>query len=149
MNLILKNPKKMKINKDLLSAFLVVLLVSAFAYTVVKESSDRELTEIRKIQENQRLEKYQSELRENAANNKRDSFKTVLERQTAGIGILNDNFKNINNSILNMRTQYDKNFSELKNTQNESDHINSASVNEQFDFISKYKYKEYSGGTNP
>ncbi|PWN67611.1 hypothetical protein C1638_003200 [Chryseobacterium oncorhynchi] len=139
----------MKINKDLLSAFLVVLLVSAFAYTVVKESSDRELTEIRKIQENQRLEKYQSELRENAANNKRDSFKTVLERQTAGIGILNDNFKNINNSILNMRTQYDKNFSELKNTQNESDHINSASVNEQFDFISKYKYKEYSGGTNP
>ncbi|WP_284464908.1 hypothetical protein [Chryseobacterium sp.] len=139
----------MKINKDLLSAFLVVLLVSAFAYTVVKESSDRELMEIRKIQENQRVEKYQSELRENAANQKRDSFKNILQQQNIGIGILSDNFKNINNSILNMRTEYDKNFNELKSTQNESDHINSASVNEQFDFISKYKYKEYSGGTNP
>ncbi|AZB01300.1 hypothetical protein EG359_17500 [Chryseobacterium joostei] len=139
----------MKINKDLLSAFLVVLLVSAFAYTVVKESSDRELMEIRKIQENQRVEKYQSELRENAANQKRDSFKNILQQQNIGIGILSDNFKNINNSILNMRTEYDKNFNELKSTQNESDHINSASINEQFDFISKYKYKEYSGGTNP
>lgn len=139
----------MKINKDLLSAFLVVLLVSAFAYTVVKESSDRELMEIRKIQENQRIEKYQSELREKAANNKRDSFKSILEQQNIGIGILNDNFKNMNNSILNMRNEYNKNFSELKNAQNESDHINSASVNEQFDFISKYKYKDYSGGPNP
>lgn len=139
----------MKINKDLFSAFLVVLLVSAFAYTVVKESSDRELMEIRKIQENQRVEKYQSELRERTANQKRDSFKNILEQQNIGIGILSDNFKNINNSILNMRIEYNKNFNELKNTQNESDHINSASINEQFDFISKYKYKEYSGGTNP
>ncbi|AZA91119.1 Uncharacterised protein [Chryseobacterium nakagawai] len=139
----------MKINKDLLSAFLVVLLVSAFAYTVVKESSDRELMEIRKIQETQRVEKYQSELREKTANQKRDSFKNILERQNIGIGILSDNFKNMNNSILNMRTEYDKNFNELKNTQNESDHINSASINEQFDFISKYKYKEYTGVTNP
>lgn len=139
----------MKINKDLLQAFLVVLLVSAFAYTVVKESSDRELEEIRKIQETQRLDKYQSELREKVANNKRDSFKSILEQQNIGIGILNDNFKNMNNSILNMRDEYNKNFKELKNTENESDHINSASINEQFDFISKYKYKEYSGGTNP
>lgn len=138
----------MKINKDLLSAFLVVLLVSAFAYTVVKESSDRELMEIRKIQEYQRVEKYQSELREKAANQKRDSFRNVLEKQNIGIGILTDNFKNMNNSILMMKTMYDKNFDELKNIQNESDHINSASVNEQFDFISKYRYKEYSGGTN-
>lgn len=139
----------MKINKDLFSAFLVVLLVSAFAYTVVKESSDRELMEIRKIQENQRVEKYQSELRERTANQKRDSFKNILQQQNIGIGILSDNFKNINNSILNMRTEYDKNFNELKNTKNESDHINSASINEQFEFLTKYKYKEYSGGTNP
>lgn len=139
----------MKINKDLFSAFLVVLLVSAFAYTVVKESSDRELMEIRKIQEAQKVEKFQSELREKAANQRRDSFNNMLIKQNIGIGILSDNFKNMNNSILNMRSEYDKNFNELKNTQNESDHINSASINEQFDFISKYKYKEYSGGTNP
>ncbi|WP_347218129.1 hypothetical protein [Chryseobacterium sp.] len=139
----------MKINKDLLSAFLVVLLVSAFAYTVVKESSDRELMEIRKIQETQKVEKYQSELREKTANLKRDSFNNLLIQQNIGIGILSDNFKNMNNSILNMRTEYDKNFNELKNTQNESDHINSAPISEQFDFISKYKYKEYTGGSNP
>lgn len=139
----------MKINKDLLSAFLVVLLVSAFAYTVVKETSDRELMYIQKVLDNQHNERYQSELREKAANQKRDSFKNILQQQNIGIGILNDNFKNINNNILNMKTMYDKNFTDLKNLQNESDHINSASINEQFDFISKYKYKEYSGGTNP
>lgn len=149
MNITLKNPKKMKINKDLLSAFLVVLLVSAFAYTVVKETSDRELMYIQKVLDNQHNERYQSELREKAANQKRDSFKNILQQQNIGIGILNDNFKNINNNILNMKTMYDKNFTDLKNLQNESDHINSASINEQFDFISKYKYKEYSGGTNP
>ncbi|WP_137905377.1 hypothetical protein [Chryseobacterium sp. 2VB] len=142
----------MKINKDLLYAFLVVLLISVFASVVgniFKESNEKELTELRKIQEAQNDAKYQSELREKAANNKSDSFRNVLEQQNIGIGILNDNFKNMNNSILNMKTMYDKNFLDLKNIQNESDHINSASINEQFDFISKYKYKEYSGGTNP
>ncbi|WP_343643163.1 hypothetical protein [Chryseobacterium sp.] len=142
----------MKINKDLLYAFLVVLLISVFASVVgniFKESNEKELTELRKIQEEQKNARYQSELREQAANYKSDSFRSVLERQNIGIGILNDNFKNMNNSILNMKTMYDKNFLDLKNIQNESDHINSASINEQFDFISKYKYKEYSGGTNP
>ncbi|WPO89859.1 hypothetical protein [Chryseobacterium sp. HR92] len=142
----------MKINKDLLYAFLVVLLISVFASVVgniFKESNEKELTELRKIQEAQNDAKYQSELREKAANNKSDSFKSVLEQQNIGIGILNDNFKNMNNSILNMKTMYDKNFTDLKNLQNESDHINSASISEQFDFISKYKYKEYTGGPNP
>ncbi|MCE4064366.1 hypothetical protein LXM63_04615 [Chryseobacterium gleum] len=142
----------MKINKDLLYAFLVVLLISVFASVVgniFKESNEKELSELRKIQQEQKNARYQSELREQAANSKSDSFRSVLEKQNIGIGILNDNFKNMNNSILNMKTMYDKNFTDLKNIQNESDHINSASINEQFDFISKYKYKEYSGGTNP
>lgn len=142
----------MKINKDLLQAFLVVLLISGFALVVgniFKESNEKELTELRKIQDAQKEEKYNSELREKAADYKRDSFKSVLERQQIGINLLNDNFKNMNNNILNMKTFYDKNFNELKNIQDESDHINSASINEQFDFISKYRYKEYSGGPNP
>ncbi|EFK36786.1 Uncharacterised protein [Chryseobacterium gleum] len=142
----------MKINKDKLYAFLIVLLISVFAFVVgniFKESNEKELTELRKIQEEQKNARYQSELREQAANSKSDSFRSVLEKQNIGIGILNDNFKNMNNNILNMKTMYDKNFTDLKNIQNESDHINSASINEQFDFISKYKYKEYSGGTNP
>ncbi|SHH95840.1 hypothetical protein SAMN05421866_0034 [Chryseobacterium oranimense] len=142
----------MKIDKDKLYAFLIVLLISVFAFVVgniFKESNEKELTELRKIQEEQKNARYQSELREQAANNKSDSFRSVLEKQNIGIGILNDNFKNMNNSILNMKTMYDKNFTDLKNLQNENDHINSASINEQFDFISKYKYKEYSGGTNP
>ena len=142
----------MKINKDILYAFLVVLLISAFAFAVgyiIKENSENEIAELRKIQDAQKEDKHLSELREQAANHKSDSFRTVLEQQNIGIGILNDNFKNMNNNILNMKTMYDKNFLDLKNIQNESDHINSASINEQFDFISKYKYKEYSGGTNP
>lgn len=142
----------MKIDKDKLYAFLIVLLISVFAFVVgniFKESNEKELTELRKIQEEQKNARYQSELREQAANNKSDSFRSVLEKQNIGIGILNDNFKNMNNSILNMKTMYDKNFTDLKNLQNENDHINSASISEQFEFISKYKYKEYSGGTNP
>ncbi|WP_288447898.1 hypothetical protein [uncultured Chryseobacterium sp.] len=142
----------MKVDKDKLHAFLIVLLISVFAFVVgniFKESNEKELAELRKIQKAQQDDRYNSELREQAANQKRDSFKTALEQQNIGIGILNDNFKNMNNNILNMKTMYDKNFTDLKNLQNENDHINSASINEQFDFISKYKYKEYSGGTNP
>ncbi|AZA93032.1 Uncharacterised protein [Chryseobacterium nakagawai] len=142
----------MKIDKDKLYAFLIVLLISVFAFVVgniFKESNEKELTELRKIQETQKDERYKSELREKAANYKSDSFKSVLEKQNIGIGLLNANFNNMNNSILSMKSMYDKNFDELKNIQNESDHINSTSVNEQFEFISKYKYKEYSGGTNP
>ena len=142
----------MKINKDLIQAFLVVLLISGFALVVgniFKESNEKELTELRKIQEAQKEEKYKSELREKAADHKRDSFKSVLDRQQIGINLLNDNFKNINSNILNMKSFYDKTFNELKNIQNEKDHITTPSIDEQSNYISKYKYKEYSGSSNP
>lgn len=142
----------MKINKDLLYAFLVVLLVSVFAFVVgniFKESNEKELAELRNIQESMKEEKRISEQREQRANYKSDSALKVLSRQAHGINMMNKNLNNLNFNILNMRTLYDKNFEELKNIQNENDHINSASINEQFIFITKYKYKEYSGGTNP
>ncbi|WP_185246621.1 hypothetical protein [Chryseobacterium bernardetii] len=142
----------MKINKDLIYGFLVTVLISAFAYSVgniFKENSEKQVSEIRKIQEVQKQERKSAEEREKAANYKRDSALTVLERQTGEIHLINQNFSNLNFNILSMRTLYDKNFTDLKKLQNEKDHISNASLSEQFDFLSKYRYQEYSGGTNP
>ncbi|WP_284460771.1 hypothetical protein [Chryseobacterium sp.] len=142
----------MKINKDLIYGLLVTILISAFAYSVgniFKENSEKQVSEIKKIQEAQKQERYKAEQREKTANFKSDSALSVLEKQQYQMNLMNKNFSNLNFNILSMKSMYDQNFNDLKNIQNESDHVNSAPVNEQFDFISKYRYKEYSGGTNP
>lgn len=142
----------MKINKDLIYGFLVTVLISAFAYSVgniFKENSEKQVSEIRKIQEIQKQERDKAEQREKTANYKRDSALSVLERQTGEIHLINQNFSDLNSNILSMKFLHDKNFNELKSYQNEKDHITDASLSEQLDFLSKYRYKEYSGTTNP
>lgn len=142
----------MKINKDLLYAFLVVLLISVFAFVVgniFKESNEKELTELRNIQKAMKEEKKLSEQREKRANYKSDSAKLILIKQNDGINMMNKNLNNLNFNILSMKSLYDKNYNELKNFQNEKDHIIDASLSEQFDFLSKYRYKEYTGAANP
>ena len=151
MNLTIKTPT-MKINKDLLYAFLVVLLISVFAFVVgniFKESNEKELTELRNIQKAMKEEKKLSEQREKRANYKSDSAKLILIKQNDGINMMNKNLNNLNFNILSMKSLYDKNYNELKNFQNEKDHIIDASLSEQFDFLSKYRYKEYTGAANP
>ncbi|MHA7822480.1 hypothetical protein ACVVIH_06930 [Chryseobacterium arthrosphaerae] len=142
----------MKINKDLLYAFLVVLLISVFASVVgniFRESNEKELTELRHIQEAMKEEKKLSEQREKRAESKSDSAMLILGKQTDGINLMNKNLNNLNFNILSMKSLYDKDYYELKTYQNEKDHVIDTSLSEQFDFLSKYRYKEYSGNANP
>lgn len=142
----------MKINKDILYALLVVLLISAFAFAVgnvIKKNSENQIAEIIKLQEFQKSEMQRSEQRERTANFKSDSAFSVLQGQQYQISLLNKNFSNLNFNILSMKNMYEKDYNDLKNIQNESDHVINAPVNEQYDFITKYRYKEYSGGSNP
>jgi len=137
---------KMKINKDIIYGFIAVLIISGFSLFVgiiFKQNSENEVTEIKKIQKNQEAERKQAELREQKANFKRDSALAVLGRQTAEMNLMNKNFMNLNSSVVNMRSAYDKNFKDLKTIKNEKDYIIDATANEQLDFLTKYRYKEY------
>ena len=136
----------MKINKDIIYGFIAVLIISGFSLFVgiiFKQNSENEVTEIKKIQKNQEAERKQAELREQKANFKSDSALTVLAKQTVEMNLMNKNFMNLNSNVVNMRSAYDKNFKDLKTIQNEKDHIVNAPISEQFDFITKYRYKEY------
>ena len=52
-------------------------------------------------------------------------------------------FNNLEKSIQGLKIDYQLKFNELKEITNEKDAIPNASLNEQLDFISKYKYSEY------
>ena len=145
-------PPKMKINKDIISAFVFVLIVAVFSLFVgitFKENSENELNEIKKVLNNQEAEKKNSEQREHVANFKRDSALSLLGTQKNEMFRLQSQFTSLNNNVLNLRGVFDKNLTELKNIQNEKDHVIDASLSEQYDFLSAYRYREYSGSTNP
>ena len=137
---------KMKIKKDIIYGFIAVLIISGFSLFVgiiFKQNSENEVTEIKKIQKNQEAERKQAELREQKANFKSDSALTVLAKQTVEMNLMNKNFTSLNSSVVNMRSAYDKNFKDLKTIKNEKDYIIDATANEQLDFLTKYRYKEY------
>lgn len=138
--------KKFNINKNLLIGFVAVLLVSGFAYLIgdmVKAESDKNLAGIRAVQKTQLEEKQKSEIREQLANFKRDSALSVLNIQTNQMNQLKFKFDKINSNISGFRNVYERNQLELKNIQNEKDHIIDVPISEQSDFLSKYQYKEY------
>lgn len=139
-------PKKIKLNKDVIYGFIAVVLISCFAYAVgniFSENSEKQLLEIRNVQQTLKSEKHQAELREQKANFKRDSALSVLGRQTTEINLMNKNFTTLNTGIFNMQSLFNKQLNELKNIQNEKDHITDAPISEQYDFITKFRYKEY------
>lgn len=142
----------MKINKDIIYAFIAVLIVAGFSLFVgiiFKENSENELAEIRRVLANQEAEKQKSELREHVANFKRDSALSILKSQQEFDFTLQKDLNLLKVNISDLTGIFHKNFNELKNIQNEKDHVYDASLSEQYDYVTKYRYQEYSGGTNP
>ncbi|MGD1319526.1 hypothetical protein [Chryseobacterium sp. 2R14A] len=136
----------MKINKDVLYGFIAVLLISGFTIiniVISKQSSAAEIAEIQKVQKAQKEDQIQSKLSEKAADLKRDSALSVLGRQTTEMFYLRRDFNSLSSNVLNLKTIFNENFNQLKNIQNEKDHVTDAPVSEQLDFITKYRYKEY------
>lgn len=131
------NPKV----REFLWGLVMVILVSLFTYTVVKiftERSDK---------------KYQESLLKISQEAERREAKAIMQRDSAA---MRDelNYQKVSNlefEILNQRDSwnkfqknYEKSLNELKQIKNEKEYIpTTATANEQFDFISNYKYESY------
>jgi hypothetical protein len=133
-----------------------VIVVCVFALSVglmfrakAEKQAEKQLSGINELKNIALTEKHQSELREQKASFKSDSALWVLKQQRQEFELLNKNFSNLNSNVMSLKSLYNQNYNELKNIPNEKDHVIDASLSEQSDFISKYKYREYTGITNP
>lgn len=131
---------------------IAVLIVCVFALSVgllFRAKAEKQISGINELKNIALAEKQQSEIREQKANFKSDSALSVLKKQNEGVELLNKNFTSLNSNVMNLKSLYDKNLNNLKNIPNEKDHVIDASADQQFDFITKFKYREYTGLTNP
>lgn len=131
------NPKV----REFLWGLVMVILVSLFTYTVVKIFTERS------------NKKYQESLLKISQEAERREAKAIMQRDSAA---MRDelNYQKVSNlefEILNQRDSwnkfqknYEKSLNELKQIKNEKEYIpTTATANEQFDFISNYKYESY------
>lgn len=125
--------------KNILAGLFAVLVVCLFAFAVInmtKENSAKQMEALEEIKTNAEKEAI-------TANKKRDSVLRQNLELSQQVGGLETRMIMFNSSIIGLSSKFDKSFNEIKNYQNEKDHVIDASVSEQSDFISKYKYKEY------
>lgn len=125
--------------KNILAGLFAVLVVCLFAFAVInmtKENSAKQMEALEEIKTNAEKEAI-------TANKKRDSVLRQNLELSQQVGGLETRMIIFNSSIIGLSSKFDKSFNEIKNYQNEKDHVIDASVSEQSDFISKYKYKEY------
>lgn len=125
--------------KNILASLFAVLVVCLFAFAVInmtKENSAKQMEALEEIKTNAEKEAI-------TANKKRDSVLRQNLELSQQVGGLETRMIMFNSSIIGLSSKFDKSFNEIKNYQNEKDHVIDASVSEQSDFISKYKYKEY------
>lgn len=125
--------------KNILAGLFAVLVVCLFAFAVInmtKENSAKQMEALEEIKTNAEKEAI-------TANKKRDLVLRQNLELSQQVGGLETRMIMFNSSIIGLSSKFDKSFNEIKNYQNEKDHVIDASVSEQSDFISKYKYKEY------
>ncbi|MEG0848489.1 MAG: hypothetical protein RSE50_00890 [Myroides sp.] len=125
--------------KNILAGLFAVLVVCLFAFAVInmtKENSAKQMEALEEIKTNAEKEAI-------TANKKRDSVIRQNSQLSQQVGGLETRMIIFDKNILGLSSKFDKSFNEIKNYQNEKDHVIDASVSEQSDFISKYKYKEY------
>lgn len=125
--------------KNILAGLFAVLVVCLFAFAVInmtKENSAKQMEALEEIKTNAEKEAI-------TANKKRDSVLRQNLQLSQQVGGLETRMIMFNSSIIGLSSKFDKSFNEIKNYQNEKDHVTDAPVSEQSDFVSKYKYKEY------
>lgn len=136
----------MKINKDVLKAFFWVLLISLFAASVIYLTKSQNKDQIQQLQELKDLaiaERQRSELAEQRANIKRDSAMSVMLQTKSEFTKLNTQYNTIVKNIAGIRIDLDSHLFELQNIQDEKANIPDATLSEQVDFLSKFRYTEY------
>lgn len=125
--------------KNILAGLFWVIVVCFFTYAVInitKENSAKQMEALEEIKTNAEKEAI-------TANRKRDSVLRQNLELSQKVGGLETRMIMFNSSIIGLSSKFDKSFNEIKNFQNEKNHVIDAPLSEQFDFISKYKYKEY------
>ena len=120
-------------------AIMIVLFI-IFIFVIIHNIKLANKIEISKIEETSR----NAEIREKLARIEMDKANNELAITSGRVIELSKQLKKQNEILSRMEFNYNKSLQELKKIKNEKDYIpTDISVNEQYDFISKYKYSEY------
>lgn len=125
--------------KNILAGLFAVLVVCVFAFSVInmtKENAEKQMHALKEIKINAQKEAAE-------ANKNRDAVIKQNFELSKQIGGLENQVIIFSKNIMGLSSKFDKSFNEIKNYQNEKDHVTDAPTDEQSDFLSKYKYKEY------
>ena len=134
--------KNKNILLGLIAVILVVIYTGAVRYLTIQDNKEV-ISALEKSKKQDKLNKDESLKREQFARKQRDSVISLLNDSRKNEIIFFTKFNNLEKSIQGLKIDYQLKFNELKELTNEKDAIPNASLNEQLDFISKYKYSEY------
>lgn len=126
--------------KGILLGFFAILIVIVFAYSVslvFQSANKKELRKLEEINSNAQTNAAIATAKANDLASKNDQLKLEVIKIKSELGE--------NNKILNkFQTSYSNSLNELNKYKNEKDFVpDNASINEQSDYLSKYKYKPY------
>ena len=134
--------KNKNILLGLIAVILVVIYTGAVRYLTIQDNKEV-ISALENSKKQDKLNKDESLKREQFARKQRDSVISLLNDSRKNEIIFFTKFNNLEKSIQGLNIDYQLKFNELKELTNEKDAIPNASLNEQLDFISKYKYSEY------
>lgn len=134
--------KNKNILLGLIAVILVVIYTGAVRYLTIQDNKEV-ISALENSKKQDKLNKDESLKREQFAKKQRDSVISLLNDSRKNEIIFFTKFNNLEKSIQGLKIDYQLKFNELKEITNEKDAIPNASLNEQLDFISKYKYSEY------
>lgn len=119
-----------------------IMIVLFIIFTIIiihniKVANDAEISKIEETNKNAEIREKLARLEMNEANNQ-------LAITSGRVIELSNQLKRQNEILSRMELNYSKSIQELKKLKNEKDYIPvSVSNDEQYDFITKYKYSEY------
>lgn len=134
--------KNKNILLGLIAVILVVIYTGAVRYLTIQDNKEV-ISALENSKKQDKLNKDESLKREQFARKQRDSVISLLNDSRKNEIIFFTKFNNLEKSIQGLKIDYQLKFNELKELTNEKDAIPNASLSEQLDFISKYKYSEY------
>lgn len=132
----MNNQNKKSDIQNILLGFAAVVVIIAFTYSFSKNFAKQEIAKMEEL-------KIHNEGVGKIANDKIDRALVQSSNISAQVGHLEGQVKEQGKSVNRLERSIDKNLSELKNFKNEKNNISPATVDEQYDFLSKYKYKPY------
>jgi hypothetical protein len=136
------NNKEVLIDLKRYKIYWIVMLVLFFIFSMVVVSSINKANEkeLAKIEEANK----KAELREMNSKIKADSASTESKLLNSKVSGLEKQLSDQNKILNRMDLNYSKSINELINLKNEKDYIpTNVSADEQFKFITNYKYTEY------